>query len=142
MSTFCHTELQWKVMERFRNSIRKMWSVWTKIALFEKIFRKKKFAESFFVVCVNLPTVKIWGQSDKFPMGFSFLQCPLQVKKLMRENNAKYVNQTGNFYFLPKLKTNISLPIFNFFNDSFFYIRDFIWINRKIEIWRQLPIWS
>ena len=44
-------------------------------------------------------------------MSFSFLQCPLQVKKIIRENSAKYVNQT---WFL-------------------FYIRDFIWIISLTE---------
>ena len=78
-------------------------------------FRRNNSQTRFCCLCVNLPTVKIWGQSDKFPMSFSFLQCPLQVKKLIRGNSAKYVNQTGNFYFRPKLKTAISLPIFNLF---------------------------
>ena len=81
----------------------------------KKYFERKNSQTLFCCLCVNLPTVKIWGQSDKFPMSFSFLQCPLQVKKLIRENSAKYVNQTGNFYFRPKLKTAISLPIFNLF---------------------------
>ena len=76
---------------------------------------KKNIQICFGCLCVNLPTVKIWEQSDKFPMSFSFLQCPLQVEKLIRENSAKYVNQTGNFYFRSKLKTAISLPIFNLF---------------------------
>ena len=62
---FCHTQLQWKVIECFRNTIRKMRSVsCAKIVLIEK-------------------------------------------------NRAKYVNQTGNIYFWPKLKTTISLPMFN-----------------------------
>ena len=34
----------------------------------------------------------------------------------------------GNFYFRPKLKTTISLPILNLFQLFLFYIRDFIWI--------------
>ena len=53
-------------------------------------------------------------------------------------------NQTGNFYFRPKLKTAISLPIFNFFPWLLFYIRDFIWIitlTERFEIWRKLSIW-
>ena len=77
-------------MERFRNSIRKMWSVCTKIALIEKIRRQ------LFVVYVLI--YPIWGQSDKFPVSLSYLRCPLQVKKFIRENSAKYVNRTGNFY--------------------------------------------
>ena len=48
-------------------------------------------------------------------MSFSILKCPLRVKKLIPENSAKTVNQTGNFYFQPKRKTAISPPIFNIF---------------------------
>ena len=62
-------------------------------------------------------------------MSFSFLQCSLQI---------------SNFYFRPKLKTAIYLPIFNFFPWFLFYIRDFIWIitlTEKFEIWRKLSIW-
>ena len=32
--------------------------------------------------------------------GISSLQCPLQVTKLILENSAKNVNQTGDFYLL------------------------------------------
>ena len=42
----------------------------------------------------------------------------LQIK-LNRENSAKCVNQTDNFYFRPKLKTAISPPSFNTFKNSF-----------------------
>ena len=42
-------------------------------------------------------------------MSFSFLQCPLEVKKMIPEN-----------YLI-------------FFNDFFFYIRDFIWIITLTE---------
>ena len=66
-------------------------------------------------------------------MSFSFLQRPLQVKKLIPENSAKYVNETDNFYFRPKLKTAISLPIFNLFQRFLFYITDFIWIITLTE---------
>ena len=66
-------------------------------------------------------------------MSFTFLQCPLQVKKLIRENSAKLVNEMGNFYFGPKLKTDISLPIFNLFQLFLFYIREFIWIITVTE---------
>ena len=110
---------QLKVTEHFRKRIKKIWSVRTKIALIVKYFERKNSQTRFCCLCVYLPTVKIWRQSDKFPMSFSFLQCPLQVKKLIREDSAKYVNQTGNFYFRPKLKTTISLPIFNVFENCF-----------------------
>ena len=126
VSVICHIQFQWKVTEHYRN-IKRIWSVHSKIALIEKIFGKiiKNSQTSFCCFCVNLPTVKICGQSDKFPMSFTFLQCLFQVKKLTRENSTKYVNQTGNFYFWPKLKTAISLPIFNLFQWFLFYIRDF-----------------
>jgi len=76
----------------------------------KKIFWKKKL-QTRFKSClgVNLPTVTFWQQSDKFPLNFSFLQCPHLVKKLIRENSPKFVNQMGNFYFRPKRKTAISL---------------------------------
>ena len=96
----------------------------------------KEKIRSFCCLCVDLPTIKIWRQSDKFPMSFSFLQCPLQVKKLIRENSTKYANQTGNFNFRPKLKTAISLPIFNIFENFFLDESSCLdlYINLKIKI--------
>jgi len=76
-------------------------------------------------------------QSDKFRESFSSLQCPLQVKKLIRENSAKYVNQTGNLYFRPKRKTAISLPLFNLFSVISFLLESFHldhYFKRKIAI--------
>ena len=89
-----------------------------------------------YSVKVNLPTVKILGQSDKFPLCFSSLQCLLQVKKLNQENSAKYVNQTGNFHFWPKCKTAISLPIFNLLQGFFLLISFHLdhFFNQKIKI--------
>ena len=100
---------------------------------------KKYFKTRFCCSYVNPPTVKIWGQSNKFPMSFSFLQCLLQVKKC-----AKYVNQTSNFYFRPKLKTTIfSANISSFSMISFLHYRFHLdhYFNRKIKIWRKLSIW-
>ena len=86
-----------------------------------KNISKEKTCNHVFVVCVNLPMVKILGQSGEFPMSFSFLQCPLQMKKLIRENSAKNVNQRGNFYFRPNLKTAPFLcQYLMFFNDFIF----------------------
>ena len=98
----------------------------------------KNISTRFCCSCVNPPTVKIWGQSNKFPMSFSFLQCLLQVKKC-----AKYVNQTSNFYFRPKLKTTIfSANISSFSMISFLHYRFHLdhYFNRKIKIWRKLSI--
>ena len=59
-----------------------MWSVRTKIALIEKIFRKKKIRRHDFVVYVLIyPLSKFGSKSGKFPKSFSFLESPLQVKK-------------------------------------------------------------
>ena len=106
-----------------------------------KNISKEKIRRHVFVVYVNLITVKFWRQSDKFPMSFSFLQCPLQVKKLIRENGTKYVNQTGNFYFRSKLKTAIFLPIFNIFENCFLDESSciYLYINLKIKM---LTKWS
>ena len=35
-----------------------------------KYSERKTSQTRFCCLCVNLPTVKIWGQSDKFPMSF------------------------------------------------------------------------
>ena len=130
VSTIRHIRFQWKVTEHFLNRIKKIWSVRTKIALTER----KNSQTRFCCLCVNLPSVKIWGQSDKFPKSFSFLQCPFQVEKLIRENSTKYVNQTGNFHFQAKLKTAISRPVFNLFQWYLFDIRDiFLWIITLTE---------
>ena len=119
-------------MERLRNSIRKCEVFIQKSLSLKKYFERKNSQRSLCYLFVNLPTVKIWGQSDKFPMSFSFLPCPLQVKKLIRENSAKNVNQTGNFYFWPKLKTAISLPIFNIFEK--FFLDESLCLNLYIDL--------
>ena len=92
----------------------KLWNVF-EIALEKcEVFVQKSLSwKKYFETCrhvfccfgVNLPTVKIWGQSHKFPLNFSYLQCQCQVKKLIRENSTKYVNRTDCFYFRPQRKT-------------------------------------
>ena len=81
----------------------------------KKNISKEKIRRQFFVVYVLVcPLSKFEGnRTKKWPLSFSLSQCPFKVKKLIRENSAKYVNQTSNFYFRSKLKTAISLPIFN-----------------------------
>ena len=58
---FAIFNFKWKVTEHFRNRIKQIWSVLTKIALIEKIFRKKKFADSFFVYVLMYPLSKFGG---------------------------------------------------------------------------------
>ena len=128
MSAFCHTQLQWKVMELFRNSIRKCECLYKNCSHWKNI-SKEKFRRHCFVVYVLIyPLSKFEGNRTNFLWVLA-----LQVKRLIRENSAKYVNQTGNFYFQTKLKTAICLPIFNFFQWFLFYIRDFIRIITLTE---------
>ena len=62
VSAICHIQFNWKVTEHFRNRIKKIWSVRTKITLIEKIFRKKTIADTFFVVFVLInPLWKFGG---------------------------------------------------------------------------------
>ena len=77
-----------------------------------KHFKRKISQTPFCCLCDNLPTVK---------MSFSSLQCLPQVKKVIQENSAKYCMSIRQviFTFRPKLKTAISLPIFDLF-DLFF----------------------
>ena len=58
----------------------------------------------------------------------AFYNVRFKSKNWFEKTAPKNVNQTGNFYFQPKLKTAISLPIFNLFQWFLFYTRDFIWI--------------
>ena len=83
---------------------------------------------------VSLPTVKIWGQSDKFPMSFSFLQCPLRVKKNWFQKTALNMSiRRVIFTSGQNLKPPFLCQYLIFFNDFFFYIRDFIWIITLTE---------
>ena len=85
VSVICYVQFQWKVAEHFPNRIKKYGVFIKKSLSLKKYFERIKSQTPFCYLCVNLPSVKIWGQLDKFPMSFSFLQCPLQVKKLIRE---------------------------------------------------------
>ena len=142
VSAICHILFQWKVPEHFWNRIKKIWSVRTKIALIEKNISKEKIRRHCFVVFVLIyPLWKFGGNRTNSLWVLAFHSVRFK-KKLIRENSAKYVNQTGNFYFRPKLKTVIPLPIFYLFQlflDLFYMRAGFLLdygFNRKIEIWR------
>ena len=92
-------------------------------------FERKNWQTTFYCLCVNLSTVKIWGQSEKFPMSFSSLQFPLQVKKYICENSAKYVNQRVIFTSGQNLKP--PFPCENLIIFSYFFY--FIWITTLTE---------
>ena len=136
MSSICHIEFQWKVTEHFRNRIKKIWSVRTKIALIEKNISKEKIRRPVFVVYVLIcPLSKFGDNRTNSIWVLAFYSVCFHWKKIDSRNSTNYVNQTGNFYFRPKLKTAISLPIYisNLFQWFLFYIRDFIWIITLTE---------
>ena len=75
----CHSSFNFreKLQNIFEIGLKTYGSVRTKIALIEKVFLKKKFADTvLFFMCYSTHCQNL-GQSDKFPMTFSFLQCPL-----------------------------------------------------------------
>jgi len=61
----------------------------------QKSLSEKKYFEinnsqtHFCFLYVNLATVQIWGQTNKFLLSCKSLKCLLQVKKFIRENSAK-----------------------------------------------------
>ena len=79
-----------KLQNIFEIGFKKVWSDCAKDALWEKKnFERKNSQTRFCWLYVKLATVQIWRQMNKFPWSFSSLKCPLQVKKLIRENSAK-----------------------------------------------------
>ena len=99
--------------------------------LWKTHFGRKNRQTHVCCLCVNLLTVKIWGQSEKFPMSFSFLQCSLQIRRVIFTSGQN-------------LKPPFLGQYLIFSHEFFFYIRDFIWIitlTERFEIWRKLSIW-
>ena len=105
--------------------LKKIWSVRTKIALIERIFPKKKFADRFLLFVLIYPLSKL-GAIGQIPCVLIVYSVRCRWKNWFEKISAKCVKQTGNFCLLPKTKTAISPPIFNLW--FLFYIRDFIWI--------------
>ena len=77
--------------------------------------RKKNRRHVFFCLCVvNLPTVKFWGNLTNSRWVLAFYSVRFRLKNWF-EKTALNMSITDNFYFQPKLKTAISLPIVNLF---------------------------
>ena len=62
-----------------------------KSLLKKKYFEIKNSETCFCCLYAKLATVKIWEQSNKFPLTCSSLKCPFLVKKLFRENSAEKI---------------------------------------------------
>ena len=120
-------------VKSLRNRIKKIWTLHV----------KAKFVFRLFNVFLRSR-----DQSAKETCPFvgvlAFYSVRFKWNKMIRENSAKYVNQTGNFYFRPKLKTAISLPIFNIFEN---FVLDEsscldLYINLKIKISTKWSVWG
>ena len=102
----------------------------------KKNISKEKIRRPVFVVYVLIcPLSKFGDNRTNSIWVLAFYSVCFHWKKIDSRNSTNYVNQTGNFYFRPKLKTAISLPIYisNLFQWFLFYIRDFIWIITLTE---------
>ena len=122
VSPICHIQFQWKVTEHFRNRIEKYGVVVEKSLSLKEYFERKSSKASLCCLCVNLPTVKIWGQSDKFPMSFSFLQCPRQVKNWIEKTALNMSIRRVIFTSGQNLKPPFFFQYLIFSNDFLFYI--------------------
>ena len=99
----------------------------------KNISQEKIRRQPLVVYVLIYPLSKFEGNRTNFLWVLAFYSVRFR-ENLIRENSAKYaVNQTRNFYFRPKLKTTISLPIFNLFQIFLIYIRDFIWVITLTE---------
>ena len=112
----------------------------------KRYFERNNSQTSFCSLCVNLPTVKIWWQSDKYPMSLALYSVRFKWESWFEKTALNMSIRWVIFTSGEKLNTAISLPIFNvflwFFVSFFcfcfcFYIRDFMWII----IWRKSSIW-
>ena len=128
---------------RVKDLVTKCWNGRSDIIIFflskhdfhsRKNISKEEVCRHLFLVYVLIyPLSKFGGNRTNSLWVLAFYSVHFKWKKLIRENSAEYVNQTSSFYFRPKLKIAISLPIFNLFQWFLFYIRDFIWIITLTE---------
>ena len=97
VSAICHIQFQWKVTEHVWNlGLRKYGLIVQKSLLKKKYFEIKNSETPFCCLYVKLDTVKIWEQSNRFPLTCSSWKCPLLVKKLTRENSAEKFSCLAN----------------------------------------------
>ena len=130
VSVICHIQI----------SVKSYWT-FSKLDHWKNISKEKIRRHSFVVDVLIYALPKFGGNQTNSLWVLAFYSVHFKWKKMIRENSAEYVNQTSSFYFWPKLKIAISLPIFNLFQWFLFYIRDFIWIITLTKIWRKLLIW-
>ena len=116
---FAIFNLSEKLPNIFELGLKKFWSIRTIIALIEKYFDRKKFADNLFVVYTLIyPLSKFGVNQTNFPWALVFysVRFKWKIEKTALNMSIRQVI----FFFRPKLKTAISLPIFNFFSDFFF----------------------
>ena len=100
----------------------KIWSVRTKIAVIEKIFRKKKFADMFrfCCLCVNLLTVKIWGNRTNSLWVWAFYGVCFKWKNWFEKTALNMSIRRLIFTSGQNLKPPFLCQYLIFLNDSFF----------------------
>ena len=77
-----------KLQNIFEIGLKKYGVMVQKSLLNKKHLEIKNSQTEFCCSYVKLVTVKIWEQSNKFPLTCSSLKCPLLVKKLFRQNSS------------------------------------------------------
>ena len=85
-----------KLQNIFEIGLRKCELIVQKSLLKKNYFEIKNSETRFCCLYAKLATVKIWEQSNKFPLTCSSLKCPLLVKKLFRENSAEKISCFAN----------------------------------------------
>ena len=111
-------------LKRYRVFVQKSLSL-------KKIFQKKKLSDAFFVYVLIYPLSKFWGNRTNSVWVLALYSVRFKWNNWF-ERTALNMS-IRRVYFRPKLKTTISLPIFNLFQWFLFYIRNFIWIITLTE---------
>ena len=119
-------------MERFRNSIIKLWSVCTKIALIKKIFRKKIRRHHFVVYVLIYALLKFGGNRTNSLWVLAFYSVRFKWKNWFKKTALNMSIRRVTFTSVQNLKPPFLCQYLIFFNDFFFYFRDFIGNLKKM----------
>ena len=144
MSVICHIQFQWKFTEHFRNRIKRIWSVRKNMAVIVKIFRKKKFADTFLLLCVNLTThCQNLEAIEQFSMSLSFYSVPFKWKnwfeKTALKMSIRQVIFTSGQNLKPPFLCQYLIFLRIFFLDESSCLD--LYINLKIKISTKWLVW-
>ena len=119
-------------MERFRNSIIKLWSVCTKIALIKRTFRKKIRRHHFVVYVLIYALLKFGGNRTNSLWVLAFYSVRFKWKNWFKKTALNMSIRRVTFTSVQNLKPPFLCQYLIFFNDFFFYFRDFIGNLKKM----------